>query len=323
MNTVIELINTASSTWVRSAMISVLESMLLLGLIALIWMPVRNRVSPQIGYWLFPDSIRLEPWARVKGTFRVGQDVRGQIPISIDYSRFNSQEQDAPSISADEFQRTDSEGHFDFKHVFPGTVRIGRYLRFSVGEGSDEVFSSHMRPVTLIGGETNELNLGGTGQAVVGRFQAPGEFKDKVNWNYLELTLQPALAPIPEPQTPPIPPDIAKDPAKTAEWMVQWYQTDPGKAWLAWHAAILDRQRAAEAAPRTSATVGRDGAFRINDVPPGNYILSAYPHAPLPIHLTPIRITIPDREKAPSEETKEKTVDLGTLVFEALRQNMQ
>ena len=42
--------------------------------------------------------IRLEPWSRVEGTFRVGKTPAANVPIEIDVPRLNSYGTDAPSI---------------------------------------------------------------------------------------------------------------------------------------------------------------------------------------------------------------------------------
>jgi hypothetical protein len=118
----------------------------------------------------------------------------------------------------------------------------------TVNDGAADVTSSCMTRVDLPAGETVRLNLGGTGRAVVGRLRPPENFEGRVPWNFALVNLQVDsnspryAAPVPGP-----------NPA------VQARLTDELTRILS-----------------VTATVDRDGRFRIDDMPEGDYLASVY-----------------------------------------------
>src|SRR5262249_50267145 len=86
--------------------------------------------------------VRLEPWSRVEGTFRVGKTPVANVQIDLDVPRLDSFGQGAPRIYSQHFATTGPDGRFVFERVIPGTGRIGRRIIFMVNEGATEVTSS-------------------------------------------------------------------------------------------------------------------------------------------------------------------------------------
>ncbi len=78
-------------------------------------------------------------------------------------------------------------------------------------------------------------------------------------------------AEVPEPGSPPYPGNIKADPVAFDLWLQQWYQSEAGKSYLQQR---KDYAAAKRTSPRFRASVARDGSFRIDDVPPGDYRLS-------------------------------------------------
>ena len=170
--------------------------------------------------------IRLEPWARLEGTFKVGPAPAANVQLWLNLHDHDSYGEDVPRIFNTYYATTGPDGRFAFSRVIPGRGSIGRRIIFMVNEGATEVTSSRMVAVDLPAGKTVTLDLGGTGRAVVGKFEPVAGVDPKtVRWNFATIWTKP------EPFDPP--------------------------------ATGL----------RITATVARDGTFRIDDVPEGRYTM--------------------------------------------------
>jgi hypothetical protein len=82
-----------------------------------------------------------------------------------------------------------------------------------------------------------------------------------------------ASAHSPKLKSPPVPVDVQNDREKYSAWWKQWSETDEGQAW---RRASEENQRLRDASPSFSASVDRDGTFRIDDIPAGDYKMSLY-----------------------------------------------
>jgi uncharacterized GH25 family protein len=65
-----------------------------------------------------PETIKLTPWARVDGTFRVGSTPRPGVTLHINSDGIQSYGDDAPSIFANHETTTSRDGKFSFDRVF-------------------------------------------------------------------------------------------------------------------------------------------------------------------------------------------------------------
>ncbi len=110
-----------------------------------------------------PMVLRLEPWARVEGTVRAydqlveGTEIHGTIQIfpgagPVDLSRAIGQ--------------TDAGGRFQFDYLPPGRHRFDRMYRQEEGNASGGGVVVDLEP-----GQTAQVQLGGQGRRVVGRFE--------------------------------------------------------------------------------------------------------------------------------------------------------
>jgi uncharacterized GH25 family protein len=210
--------------------------------------------------WDTARIIRLEPWARVEGTFRVGRTPTANAPLNLQVLDRGSYGNDVPSVFTDHQVTTGPDGRFDFDRVIPGKGRIGRGITFMVDDGATEVTSSCRILADLPAGKTVHIDLGGTGRAVIGRLQAPEGGGKLVRWNFAEISARPA-----------------RDEDQTT-------------------------------GPYLTATVDREGRFRIDDPPPGAYMLSIHFQGGEMSYPEVLRFVVPSSEGAP--------VDLGTLKLE-------
>jgi beta-lactamase regulating signal transducer with metallopeptidase domain/protocatechuate 3,4-dioxygenase beta subunit len=217
--------------------------------------------------WDQAKVIRLEPWARVEGTFRVGRDAVANAPIELDVFGRDSYGEGAARISSQHLATTGPDGRFAFDRVIPGRGRLGRRIVWMVNEGATEVTSSCKVAAEFPAGKTFRIDLGGTGRAVVGKLQ-PMEGTDAktVRWNFASVMARP------EPNDPPA------------------------------------------SGPHLTASVARDGTFRIDDVPAGNYSLSIWSDRGGAGSLRDHRFSVPTADVDPAAGP----VDLGTLKLQAV-----
>ncbi len=214
-----------------------------------------------------PETIQLTAWARGEGTFWVGSQPGSEVKLSLYGVGIDSFGPDVPRISTRHEVTTDQNGRFVLERVFPGQGKFGRNILYMIDEGATEVTSSVRLPVEFKAGETTLLDLGGNGQAVVGRLSAPTDYSGQVLWNFARLTVQ---ADLESPEFPTIPADANSDVEKRKEWFDAWKKTAEGEKWLREYQVYLQRR---DESPYITATVSRDGSFRIDDVPAGQYTL--------------------------------------------------
>ncbi len=214
-----------------------------------------------------PTTIRLEAWAQVEGTFRVGPKPVANVPINIDVSTLHSRGDKVPNIFTHHDVTTGLNGRFVFERVIPGSGYIRRRIMLTGSDGAADVTSSCIVAAKFPAGETVHIDLGGAGRPVVGKLKPPEGLGEKVNWNFVLVNVESDLT---RPKSPSIPTDIQTDPEKRKAWWQKWSQTEEGKAW---NTANEQYNRLRAASPRFTASVDRDGTFRIDDVPSGNYSL--------------------------------------------------
>ncbi len=137
----------------------------------------------------------------------------------------------------------------------------------TVNDGAVEVTSSRMMTLNLLAGETTQIDLGGTGRAVVGRLEAPADVEGQVNWNFALIDVRPDL-----------PKSISDD------------------------------------SLRFTVTVDRNGAFRIDDMPEGFYLLNVRFSRDVAGHLPGYRFVVPAQE----ENGPNRPINLGVLNLEKI-----
>ena len=252
-----------------------------------------------------PDRIKLTSWARVEGTFRVGKDPAPNVVLSMFAEGIHSYGDDVPNIFTRHDVTTGKDGRFVFERVFPGQGRIGRRILLMVDEGATEVTSSQRVSAEFISGETTTLDLGGSGRPVVGKLAPPADYSERVLWNFALVDVQ---ADLKAPDAPAGPAGVRDDPELRKAWREAWKTTDEGKAWTVAYEAY---QQLTLAFPYITASVDRDGTFRIDDVPPGAYVFRVRFSEKAPGFLSDYRFVVDPVEQGRAPERFE----LGTLTL--------
>jgi beta-lactamase regulating signal transducer with metallopeptidase domain len=108
-------------------------------------------------------DIRLQPWARVEGTVRVGGEPGVKEAVKLDFDEQWSRRSGtaAGRISYDYRTKTDGEGSFVFDRVPPGKARVVRFVMIPQGNGmwTETVIDS--TPVELVAGQTVQVEMSG------------------------------------------------------------------------------------------------------------------------------------------------------------------
>ncbi len=209
-----------------------------------------------------PESIRLTAWATIEGSLQVGSAAGKD--VNLVYLPTDSLSLEGfPHISWDYYTTTDDAGNFRFAKVLPGKGMLSRQIRsHDTGNGYRTQWS-HNEHVRTKPGETLVLKLGGNGRAVIGQALASDDIKEPLDWGFAVIVAQPVIG---DPPSIPYPPNLDED--GKAAWYQAWVQTPLGKQWQELSRQHAERQNQR---PRYVTAIGRDGKFRIEDVPPGKY----------------------------------------------------
>ena len=216
-----------------------------------------------------PDSLKLTAWATIKGVFQVGDERMSGVELELNTRAFPPIARNGPRIHTYVSAWTGKNGEFAIERVVPGPATIGRAISFIHNEGADKITSSKPVPIELVSGETTEIQLGGDGVPVIGRLQLPEDVRDDYFFRFVQVTLIRGKG---RPEVPQPPEELRGDPEKATAWTRSWLNSPAGKAYYQEMAAYRNNS---SARIHYLASVREDGRFRIDDVPPGEYELSA------------------------------------------------
>jgi hypothetical protein len=200
--------------------------------------------------------------------------------------------------------KTDEQGNFVLDQVPPGNWKL--YLVPGLG-----IPFSHQTEVQIQPGATLQVQVGGTGAVVSGRFAAPDP-GSKVNWSkqlrFASLVTQ--SAPLPRP--------AGLNREESQRWESDFWESPEGLA-------RLRNMRS------YSLTVEPDGSFIVEDVEPGNYYFSGQLYDAPPAPGNPLagqnlgslhqEIVVPE----PPGDPAAQSLDVGTVsvrLFSARRKGL-
>ncbi|HKB01910.1 MAG TPA: sigma-70 family RNA polymerase sigma factor, partial [Gemmataceae bacterium] len=201
-------------------------------------------------------TLRLQPWASVRGTFADGgKPVAG---ANVFVHRVRLDNRSGPRAQDMLEATTGPDGRFEFPRVAPGPVTVA----VGLGPWRDEGFrSGPIVPLDLKPGERGDLTLGSGGATLTGKVKmtgkVPADLDCTYSLNYL-VRRDPGIAP---------PAEVAKlgfDVHKG--WSDRWEQTAEGRAYLS-------------TLRRWFVKLTPDGSFRVSGVQPGEYDLAVAAYA--------------------------------------------
>jgi RNA polymerase sigma factor (sigma-70 family) len=194
-------------------------------------------------------AITLQPWGRIEATcFSGGQPVVGREYLF----GLNDSTDDDNSFSADftAFRVTsDEQGKFTMPMVPPGKHSLVRLIPQSMGANQKSWMHGDKTEVDIQPGVTTTVTLGNKGYTVTANLQWP----DSARPNNLMNVMIALRTPMP-----PLPPEIAGHPD-----LIKQYRQSP------------EFQAIAKTAHHYPMAVNANGTVVAEDVPPGNYKLSA------------------------------------------------
>jgi hypothetical protein len=188
-------------------------------------------------------SIQLQPWGRIEGVLRLTTQPNSGAPILLCAPPGPGLEETVSLNLSVYTTTTDEQGNFAFDQAPPGQFNL--YL------AKLNVPYNHQTPVQIEPGATTVVQIGGTGDVLSGRLllSKPGR---PIDWSkQLIIPMLQTRLPYPRGST-----GLAR-----AEWFQKYEKTEEGRA----------RIRAVCTYP---LVVQADGAFTVEDVPPGDYELS-------------------------------------------------
>jgi RNA polymerase sigma factor (sigma-70 family) len=197
-----------------------------------------------------PFEVQLQPWGRLEGRVMLsGRPApHEQVFINFELPAYRSVRDGL--YAASDFTTTDADGHFGCELVRPGDVT----LFLSQGSGRP---LSHQTVAEVHCGETSQVQIGGDGRLVTGKFvMSDGR---KVDWT-TQLMIGSLATNLKTPATQP-PPDSHDFAARVK--LLEFF--DQSKEWRAY-------ERAAGSFP---LQVAADGSFTADSIPPGAYRLTA------------------------------------------------
>jgi len=209
-------------------------------------------------------KIVLQKWGRVKGAMRVGE--KGQTDAGVQLQGSSGQSIQDGRFTGLSFTMKvdpDGDGGFDFEKVPPGEHRLAVEYRFKDDRDGNPPLS-HGFPVTVKAGETTEATLGGTGRRVTGGVRILGGDQSDLDWkrdiHRLMLMLPGDVAPAGN--------------AGTASGQESLLFLG-GLNFPAGQPMTAEAIRARQQAQRTYVLIFEtNGMFRVDNVPPGKYLLS-------------------------------------------------
>jgi Carboxypeptidase regulatory-like domain len=119
-----------------------------------------------------PPVIKLNPWARIEGTYQVARRPQSDVAITIKSS--TNVGQNSPIIAVDSQAQTDLRGRFALDRVMPGRQSVLAKRNDAEGEAPQITFSRSMN-VDCPAGTTTHVDFGTTGRPVIGQIRQPAD----------------------------------------------------------------------------------------------------------------------------------------------------
>jgi peroxiredoxin/uncharacterized GH25 family protein/protocatechuate 3,4-dioxygenase beta subunit len=218
------------------------------------------------------SDIKLVPWGRIEGTVLVSGKPGAHSEMSLADSF--APEPNQPRIFFEEGATSDGNGHFVFDRVRSGETTVRRTVRVAMGGSGWLNGPTHETKVNVKPGQTSHVQLGVSGRPVIGRVSIPDEVKKRSDWIFGFCQI---VTHFDTPKPPPLPDNYqSMDAQQKKQWYENWQKTDAGKAFQ----AAQEKQR--HEYRSYTLLMQKDGSFRADDVPAGDYQINISITQPTP-----------------------------------------
>ncbi len=282
--------------------------------------------------------IKLQPWGKIEGTLRIGSKPGQGLTVDL---RSVDRQRGVARIDIHDSAKTDEEGRFLLRKVAPGVYYLNQMLYVSTGGGGSMGFALNGMMVSVKPGESQTVQLGGTGRPVVGKIAMTPELEKIFAGENQRVCISEVLPPPPGMVPPPLPKELEEemdqirkeiekvkdDPAKVDELRNAFTESESGKKLQAIYEeyeknspSTKEREKWNEKNSQVmqiahQAVIAKDGTFRVEDVPAGNWMLRVDLYDENFKNLgsaNPQEFTIPEIPGSRSDEP----LDVGTITVE-------
>ncbi|MBI1840642.1 MAG: hypothetical protein HYR88_07280, partial [Verrucomicrobia bacterium] len=217
-------------------------------------------------------AIRLRPWSRVEGVFKISSGIRSNQVVKLETLRPQQSMESSNRSGAVwvNFKATpDKDGRFVFEQAPPGARVVFVETRLAERRNSSRTGSSHEVIVDLAPGATQSVTLGGGGRRVTGRMRVIGGEPEDVDWlwDVHQLSFNPPL-----PKGYPTLAFTGNQSAAEQQRMQQKFQADISAFLQTPEGDRYERSRR-----HFMLQFETNGVFSVDNVPPGDYMLSIAP----------------------------------------------
>ncbi len=131
------------------------------------------------------QQIRIDAWATIRGTCMIGNKPAAGHEMALFYARFEDVPENLHMSIMYQNILVKNDGSYEISRVPPNmTCTIGRYIFSERKYGGASGSQSHAHRITTQPGVVAEVNVGGTGRPLIGKFQLPAEADRSVDdWN--------------------------------------------------------------------------------------------------------------------------------------------
>ena len=238
--------------------------------------------------------VTLEPWGRIEGTVKIGTQPGKNLPVQCRLS-FDDERRvygSEPYVHLQYETTADESGRFSWDRVPASFVRVARTIRFNdTGRGYTSMGSHSVGKIELKPGGTVTVALGGVGRPITGKLVPSAEFEAVPDWVFAHIQCSPVLEKVDYPDLTELQEKMVPEgyfEGTDRSKLFAWLETEDGKKYQAAvdeltkdAKAAQERNDAKQARQRVCA-VAKDGTFRLDDMPEGDWQLTIQLDAPPP-----------------------------------------